>query len=262
LWGINFGDMNGDGFGDIVTRATENASSYYEMLVLYGKTELGVLPAEISEPDLTISRSSTAVIVGEWNLGRAFESLYPVGEIDGDGFLEFAGFKWAFDHTVSEPVSTYGFSIVCDDLGTGVVTYEDAIDFTFVSGFPVSDYENTEKLTAIRGTGDLTGDGIDDLFFETDYSYGTNPGRLFKVDGRTEWPELFDVAEVMPSQILDGYQFYRTIADIDDDGVNEVLFSGTASGSAGGKKVVLSASGQEIDITNWVMQWDAYPPIY
>ncbi len=258
LPGKFYADINGDGFGDF-WQGVEDASLYWHQLFTFGDSTF----SDIDDPEtsgLLISPSATSVIIGDWNLTNSIETTIPIGDIDNDGYFEVAGTNWAFDHTVTEPVSTYGYSVVRDDLGAGVVTYDNAIDFTFVSGFPVSDYDNTEKLHGIWVAGDLNGDGIDDLFFQTTFNNGVDHGRVFPVDGRAEWPELVDVAQQTGGFIPPGGQaiFYRTVADIDSDGINDILFH---VGSVG-RKLVLSASGQEIVITPWVLQWDAYPPIY
>jgi len=259
LPGLFFADVNADGLGDLWV-GVEDESTYWHQLFVFGAEEL----ENVTEPidaGVVVSPSATDVVVGDWNLSRSVEIGFPVGDIDGDGRFEVAGANWAYDHTTAETVTTYGFAVLEDGLPNGAATYNEAIDFSLVSGFPVSDYENTEKLASIYGVGDMDGDRIEDLLLSTTFDNLVDNGRIFPVDGTTEWPELFDVADVSGGFFPEGGQpfFYRAIADVDGDGSNDILFRSSTVGTQP-LHLVLSGSGDRIDMP---LEWAyAYPTVY
>ncbi|MCK9460168.1 MAG: hypothetical protein M0R80_11060 [Proteobacteria bacterium] len=254
-WGLSMGDVNGDGFGDVVGKIEREGEWYYCFLSAYGsETFFGNvdLPSSVA----LLEPAAIGQQWGDWAWGRSPEIMYPIGDVDVDGYLEVAGGVLATDVTEPDPVSTGGFLVLQDDLAPGDHAFDTIGDWLFVGGFTVLEEETTEKLSTIQGVGDLDGDAIDDLYFFSRYYGGSPPGRVFTVDGRPAWDTIHDVSLAMDFiTIDDSCKLVGMIGDVDGDGINDELHFVNHG-------IVLSSTGQFIEIYTDLFGFFTWPAIY
>jgi len=161
------GDVNGDGFGDLWSISRDDPTSGFA-LFLGGPENKGELA-----PD-----RATVIAAGKTAFG-----LYDVGDLDGDGLHDLAGF-------VQGAVSKDGWDI---GIVLGRATWPAEITVDEIDTWIPGGEEPSEMSPARAG--DLDGDGIDDLLVATPTDWwgsleSAGTVRVFR--GRETWPAEID----------------------------------------------------------------------
>ncbi|MBV7329132.1 FG-GAP repeat protein [Chloroflexi bacterium TSY] len=185
------GDVNGDGYADILVGAPRIQTAY----VYLGGPE-GPDPM----PHLTIAKRT-----GDFIQGAAVDSL---GDANGDGY----------DDIVVNAANI-------DDIVKAYVFYGSADGLNETPDFTASIKEGDESLKAfVHGVGDLNGDGFADLAFTASPEFSdVDPGHVYVYYGG---PNGFGVT---PSFVLDGDQvgefFGASVggADVNGDGLADLI---------------------------------------
>jgi hypothetical protein len=209
---VSAGDVNGDGFNDLVVGAPADATAIAEggaAYVFFGPT-YGEL--EATEADRTY--------LGTERRGRFATSVAALGDVDGDGVGDL-GFG-APRATASGPTAGAAYVFYGDAFSTGSWMAADA-DILLRGA-------RHDRLGAVMvPAGDLDGDGRQD-FWVSAKQYGTTKrGAVFLILGGQE--DLYEVrAEDVYTSRIRGYNsndlFGSSIsgpADFDGDGVSDLL---------------------------------------
>jgi hypothetical protein len=218
------GDVDGDGFDDLLLKSNEcivldpeGASGAY---LVYGGPERveGTLPLEsVSSHFLppTYPGKQLDSVSACGSAGRAFGA----GDIDGDG--------------LDDIVVAFGPQINSDDSvsyagGEGVyIHYGSAERFPAEVPLEGAVFRASETSVAAFAVGDVTGDGLADLYLGPEFviDYG-DPG--FLLVGRTErWSGSLDlpaVATTLPGVWIDSSDKLHGPRDIDGDGIDDLIF--------------------------------------
>ncbi|MDJ0681023.1 MAG: calcium-binding protein [Xenococcaceae cyanobacterium MO_167.B52] len=274
----NAGDVNGDGFDDLIIGAPRagEITRYYspyggfeydargEVYVVFGTTN-GFEP----ELDLTTFDGSNGFTISGLdendNLGRSVSSA---GDINGDGIDDLViGASGAGYSSFSREGEVY---VV---FGT-TEGFEPELDLTTLdgnNGFAISGLDENDRLgRSVSSAGDVNGDGIDDLVIGAPYAdggtayYGDKPGDAYVVFGTTEGfePELdlttldgtngFTISGIDLSDSLG--RSVSSAGDVNGDGIDDLIIGapGYYSSSAGKAYVVFGTTEgfePELDLT-------------
>lgn len=244
------GDINGDGFGDVVVGAMYGGnSSPGTAYVLFGKSSgLGTV-------DLATIAASPAdgfKIVGETSLDLAGFFVASAGDVNGDGFDDLMVGASRNDAGGTDAGAAYVI------LGTdkGFDTINLATIAAGLGGFKIIG-ENAGDLTGrpISSAGDVNGDGFDDLLVGAYYNDagGTNTGAayvLFGKDSGFGTVNLDDIAvgstagfKIIGENGDVGVGFsVASAGDVNGDGFDEIIVGApfnTAGGNGAGAAYVI-----------------------
>ncbi len=227
------GDLDQDGYADVIVAAPGSGSSQGLFVYLGGPTGLSV------DPDVTIPAPASSVEFGSFVTG--------VGDLDGDGHPDVA---------VSDPDHDGGKGRVLVYRGTsgGLASSE----WLTISG-TASDGRLGE---AVVGVGDLDGDGYDDIVVgEPGHEVAGQPqGRLLLFEGGSSMDATAD--QLLPrgeSGALGGG--LTVLQDADGDGHPEVVAL-TGAGRLGHRVAAFEGDGSQLDTTAvwssppWVLPFD------
>ncbi len=259
------GDINGDGFGDVLVTAGDLYGTEASSYVVFGGPQLGGLGTS----GLGLGGTYTANDVGGPDLpgfrfegpstgrGYATGQLAGVGDIDGDGFDDLA-----YRATVYEGEAITGRVHVLyggQEFGPLVTTYD--VGSGDLAGFVLEGGADLQAVprTAVSSAGDLNGDGFDDMVlgasdFHVGYGLATTAGQAaYVIFGGQALSGRHALSEVgtgdLGGLILQGdtpsTDFAQSLAaagDVNGDGVDDLLVGapyGNAGEGAGGTGYVL-----------------------
>ncbi|SFE65026.1 integrin alpha [Nitrosomonas sp. Nm166] len=235
----NAGDVNGDGFDDVIVGAfgadpngTYNAGSSY---VVFGKASGFNAAMNLSSLD----GSNGFRLDGESAYDGSGRSVSSAGDVNGDGFDDVIVGAFGAD-----PNGTYnaGSSYVVFGKASGFNAAMNLSSLDGSSGFRLdgeSAYDGSDR--SVSSAGDINGDGFDDVIvgaFVADPNGTYNAGSSYVVFGKASG---FSVTLDLSS--LDGNNGFRL------DGANETDFLGKSISSAGDVNgdgfddVIISAPG-------------------
>jgi hypothetical protein len=216
-WSVSgAGDVNGDGFADLIIGA-KNANSTGAIYVIFGRA---VFPLEIN---LSASNSADVAIVGGFLNGQFGRSVSEAGDVNGDGFD---------DLIIGEP---YGAGDIHFRIrsGNSFVIFGGAslpptINLASLGtrGISILGADNGDYSgRSVSDAGDVNGDGFDDLIIGAHNADGhantkNNAGESYVVFGGPSLPLTIDLRSLGAAGIT------VSGADADD-------FSGAAVSSAG-----------------------------
>jgi hypothetical protein len=232
------GDVNGDGFDDIIVGAPYNdagGSQAGRAYVVFGSAS-GLAG---TTTDLGALGSAGFVIEEAGASGRVGASVSGAGDINGDGFADIivgTNREEAFV-IFGRADGLDGATIDLANLGSaGIVIRGQFADVAEFDGFG----------TEVSSAGDVNGDGFDDLIFGAPYASadGLFAGQAFVVFGRGGWAEaeVVDVSNLLPSRgfVIQGDTAYDNAGgsvsgagDINGDGFADIIV-GAADGDDGG----------------------------
>ncbi|NIA69373.1 hypothetical protein HBA54_12300 [Pelagibius litoralis] len=227
------GDVNGDGFDDIIVGARggdDGGNRAGEAYVVFGKA------GGFGTVDLTgLSAVDGFIIQGAVANGAAGFSVSSAGDVNGDGFD---------DVIVGAPFSGAGQAYVVFGKAGGFGTV-DLAGLSAADGFVIQgDAASDQAGFSVSSAGDVNGDGFDDLIVGARYGDGgeLNSGVAYVVFGQAGGFSTVDVADLNGSDgfIMQGEVFrdqagasVSSAGDVNGDGFDDIIV-GAPGGDDGG----------------------------
>ena len=244
-WGLDLGDVNGDGLADLLVGMPAFASSTPppgKVYVFFGSTTppTGALP--LSAADVVIS--------GSFSTEQCGTAVAAVGDVNGDGLGDLAFTCPFYDPggagIVGRTALFWGRSSWPSAMGSA-----DA-DATFVGG--ADDHQSGQ---AVAGLGDFNDDGVDDFAIGSTEWDGN--GRVaVRFGSPTGWQqgESLDAADRLwshPGSLGEDLGAWLGAGDRDEDGVPDLLIGMPAWSMSTGRVLVMTGG------SNPVASGDAMP---
>jgi hypothetical protein len=267
-WAVAAGDVNGDGYADIVTSAiAANNSAGYVYVVFGGPTRKGG----------TAWGSNTLLNTGGANIingtdgfrldgvtsGDTIGTTLATGDVNGDGYADIvigapnthagAGYNYVvFGGPTRKGGTAWGVNTVLNTGGTNIINGTD--------GFRLDGVTTNDTAGWAVATGDINGDGYADIIIGA-FQANNRAGYVYTVfggptrKGGTAWPAAGNlVLNTGGTNIINGTDGFRldgvtandqvgyigvTAGDINGDGYDDlVLGAGAANSNAGYTYVV------------------------
>ncbi|MFW3145594.1 MAG: hypothetical protein ACMUIE_02135 [Thermoplasmatota archaeon] len=214
------GDVNGDGYDDIIIGAAQNSEtgSYAgQTYIIFGKPSGWSPDADLSDSDASFR--------GEYSNDEAGYSVAGVGDVNGDGFDDIAIGAFGWDDGFSSSVGKT-YIIFGKEDGWKMDTSLSTADASF-KGESSSD----DSGFSVAGAGDVNGDGYDDFLIGAygNDEGGGNAGQAYLVLGkRTGWSSNTALSNVDASFIGEDAGDYAgySIAgagDLNGDGYDDIV---------------------------------------
>lgn len=224
------GDVNGDGYDDILVGAYRANSSTGETYLIYGNADLsGEL--SLSSADVTFAGIDADDYSG-WSISTA-------GDVNKDGYDDILIGAYGADPggalTAGETYLIYGSANL-----TGAISLNSA-DVTF-AGIVASD----ESGYAISGAGDVNGDGYDDICIGA-FGANSEAGETYLIYGSTTLTGTMSVSSAdaiftgIAAVDRSGAQVSGA-GDINGDGYDDILIGAYGAGSGAGATYVIHGS--------------------
>ncbi|MCM2506097.1 integrin alpha, partial [Aureimonas altamirensis] len=225
------GDINGDGFADIIVGAPFLNGQAGKAYVLFGKSSMGSLTlSALGGSGFTISGEAANNVLGS--------DVTYAGDVNGDGLADIAVGAYGYG-------SNAGRSYVIFGRTSGNIDINVASSSLGTRGFMIlSESVADEEGTSISYAGDMNGDGLADILVASrlNDAAGSNVGRVYVVYGRsgTASVVLADVARGIGGFAVTGQcsddQFGHDVAaggDINGDGLADIVIGARSNdGSA------------------------------
>jgi hypothetical protein len=254
------GDINNDGYRDIIIGAYgyPNNQIVGRAYLIYGGSSLGNISLS------TLNSSQGFSITGIADGDYTGYSVCDGGDVNNDGYDDMLIGAIGYPNTLR-----VGRAYVIYGGPKSSVTNINLADLTPSQGFWIEGInENDNTGSSVSGTGDINGDGYDDILIGAlSYSFNTNIGRAYVVyGGPTASFSNLDLANLNASQgfsitgISEGDQTGNWVSgtgDINGDGYNDMLIgaSGYPNGDAIGRVYVMyggpAANLTNIDLSNF-----------
>jgi len=240
-WSISSaGDVNGDGFGDLIVGAPNANGIAGEAIVVFGKAT-GFADIDVS----TMTEEDGFRIFGADLGDRAGHSVSSAGDINGDGFDDLiVGAPGGKGPTNAN--NGKGEAIVVFGKATGFADI-DVSTMTGADGFRIFGADiNDEAGYSVSSAGDINGDGFDDLMVGAWNSGGAASGYQFGeaivVFGKATGFADLDVSA--PDFVSSGAGFRIFGADEDDDAGWSVSSAGDINGDGFDDLIVGAREGE------------------
>ena len=236
------GDINGDGFDDLIVGAPHNFDDFYSgaSFVVFGKASGFDAAISLSSLNGTNGFRLNGVAGGD----AAGNAVSSTGDINGDGFDDLL-----IGAPISDvPKNDTGYTYVVFGKSSGFSATMELSDLDGSNGFRMH-LDKADQLLgwSVSGAGDVNGDHIDDLII------GAPIGeRSYVVFGKTSgFDAELDLASLDGSNgflmngLEDGSQFGNGVSagDINGDGINDLIVGSYYGGSGTSYVVFGKASG-------------------
>ena len=225
------GDVNGDGFGDLIINESTNTTLDTRSYVLFGSGD-GITTDVAYEALANEDGSRGFVIRPEFATKEHLSTFSAVGDFNGDGF----------DDLVSQEALIYGSNDPTPIIDLPDLLVENGGDGTTGTRFhfPNSQSANYVNLSQI---GDINGDGLNELAIsvvQVDTDQALNGGRVYVIYGSADTlPPEMDLDDLANGDGLTGFVIdgdmpnlaightVSSAGDVNRDGLSDILIGTT-----------------------------------
>ena len=217
------GDVNDDGFGDILIGATGRLGSRGETYLILGKTSGWAMDTGLASAD--------ASFVGENVLDASGRSVASAGDVNGDGFGDILIGADENDDGDDRAGKTY--LVLGKASGWSMDTpLSSGADASFIAEDP-----GDHAGGAVASAGDVDGDGLDEILIGATWR-GQWQGEAYLIRGReTGWALDTDLATADASFVgedtYDYAGFTLASGDVDGNGYSDLLISAAYDSDGG-----------------------------
>ena len=240
------GDVNGDGYDDILIGAPSADNHTGEAYVIFGKKELF---SAVMNPD-QLDGSNGFVINGEDAFDHFGYSVSTAGDVNQDGFADLVIGAYGSD---PDEVNGAGSSYLIFGKGGDFASEWHVGELNGVDGTVFTGFEEDENAGySVRAAGDVNGDGYSDLLvgsMNADALLRPDSGKTYVVFGHEEkFGKTLALSELNGLNgfvIQGGYEddhtghTVSTAGDVNGDGYSDLLIGAPSVNSSAGETVVV-----------------------
>ena len=216
------GDVNGDGYDDILIWAYGNDETY----LLFGKTTGLTMDTQLSQAD--------ASFIGEYSYDYSGSSASSAGDVNGDGYDDII-------------IGAYGNDGRGYDAGQSYLIFGKATGWTMdtplsqVDASFIGEYAGDESGYSVSSAGDVDGDGYDDIIIGADRNDegGGEAGQSYLIFGKaTGWTMDTLLTQADASFIGENVGDYSgcsvsSAGDVNGDGYDDIIIGANRNGEGG-----------------------------
>ncbi len=245
----NAGDVNGDGYSDLLIssyRNGEQAEFAGQTYLIFGKASGWNMDASLSSAD--------ASFLGEVTYDCSGLSISSAGDVNGDGYDDILIGAYTNDETPDNDDAGQTYLIFGKSSGWSMDVPLSSVDASFL-GETANDYSGK----SVSSAGDVNGDGYDDILIGA-YGFNEFTGQTYLILGKSSgWDMDVSLSAADASFIGESagdYSGYTVCGagDVNGDGYDDILIgayrNGEAAGLAGQTYLILGkSSGWSMDVS-------------
>jgi prepilin-type N-terminal cleavage/methylation domain-containing protein len=232
------GDVNKDGFADILIGSTTAKSNKGSLYLVFGGNPLMPVTTVTTTSGSTCATaaSATGLIAGQYMTSTNIAStttISAVGSACNNGGGSCSG----------APCVTLSAAATGTGAGQTLTVFSTPVNSTFLNGTSGAEYDGTTS-TSLQNfptnitVADINGDGIGDIVTGT-YTTGGNGGGIYVIYGRTSgWPSSAQQLTVGTSNYINGTNGFEfdassnpywagspvAVGDVNNDGIQDIIF--------------------------------------